>query len=244
MPASTTWLCPLCLLAFNGAVVLQMPAVTATVMLAVVLLLAPIYVNSATSLVQIDVHTFWSAVSILLGTLLGHFLVEVFNMSAFLITSDLWMERRVSQRTVLVMAALIGASLTWGLVPLEWLDWTMALLICLVTIVLSGFLFRTGRRLQVTVFSVVQMHCWWFVCTLALVLGMGIPEPLIPSAYVPTVICATVGALLSVMALANVTLPNVVARAPKLQHHNDILAAEAIDAMTPEQANKAWRWDL
>ena len=242
---STQWLIPLLQISYSSAVVLQAPALTSLLMLAVVLLLAPIYIEHAHNSIQIEVHTFWNALSIVLGTMLGSFFVEVMNIPRFVTKRDLWMELRVTLRTALVLALLVGSSLAWALIPIRWLNWTMALLIYVCTIVLSTFLFRTGRRMQVSLYNNLELHIWFLLCSVILMVSLGVSESLVSPRNVPVCICAVTTGLLALLALANILLPNVIQRAPKIQDHSDMLAADALDSMTSEQAIKAWRlpWD-
>jgi hypothetical protein len=226
------WPIPLAIVAYSGVIVLQRPAVTAALMLLFVAVLAPFFVGSA----HFDDHTFWQAIAVLLGSLVGQQVVFVFELPRFIRPADLLNDRAISLRTALVLLCLVGSALLWALVPIAWLNWTMALLAYVLTLMLSTLVFSVSRRTLVPWHEVARAHLMWLLVSLLLFLALGITQSLVRYRFFDVVLVACFAGTAALIAVANALIPN---KAPRLRDPSDALAA-ALDTVSSELAQQIY----
>jgi hypothetical protein len=238
----TDWLIPLALIAYSGAWLVQRPVATGGIMLAVVCLLSPFYIDRTSTGHIVEIHLFWNAVAVIVGSMLGGHLVAVLRMPQFVQERDLYVDRQIAVRAALLMAALVGSSLCWALVPVPWLNWLLALLIYNTAVVVCGVTFRTGHHLRISTLDVARAHVWLFVCSTAAIVPLGVGETLCADSKVPMILLGTVGGLTAVLSVFNAgLLPNDAPLPPPVKSADEERTSVGFDTLSPATAHEALR---
>jgi hypothetical protein len=238
----TDWLIPLALIAYSAAWLIQRPLTTGGVMLAIVCLLSPFYIDRTSTGHVVEIHLFWNAVAVIMGLILGGHLVTVLRMPRFVQERDLYIDRQIAVRAALLMAALVGSSLCWALVPVRWLNWLLALLVYDAAVVLCAMTFRTGHHLRISTVDVARAHVWLLIFSTTAMLAMGIAETLCADSKVPMIVLATMGGLTALLSVLNSgVLPNDTPPEPVIQTMDEERTGVGFDRLTPAIAHEAVR---
>lgn len=221
------------LVAFSFAFTLRAPVSALGVLLVVNVLVAPLVDMDGTA-------TLFSAVSAILGTLVGGYLGWVLQSPAFVKPRDMLLDRVRAWRMLLLGGALVGTLLFWLLVPVRWVHWSVALACYALVIVLSALTFRAGRSVRYGAAVVFVAHFWWAVFALSAMLALGLATSLhlergSHDDY-PVAVSIVGSAQLVALVLLNSLFPSMLPHAPpSLLRETDLLAdtidqVEAFDA--------------
>jgi len=237
MENSTGWVIPLALLSFTTSWFLQRPAYTTLLFFFFMLFLSPLYIRAESTTEDIYTYVFWNGMSVALGSLTGYFMVIVYRMPPLFNEAALFTDRSIGVRLATAMVFFIAATLCWALIPVPWLNWTMAWLVYELTVVGSALSLWWTNSWNISGRDVERALNQQLSYSTLLIFGMGTAESLVEPRWAPTVMSACTLAVLVALAVLHAhVLPNDVQQVEEINTVSDALARTAMDNLTVDSA--------